>query len=158
LKSLGADETYNHRLPLPEQLEAISTITGGKCAKVFDASAMATETGLGMLSSGEGKKYFATTNDWMPIEAKEDITVFIVTLGDIGRKTLGPGTEERVEAVNNEIRALIPILEKWVASEELKPMGWDVVGDVGVEGILKALEVFGGRKSGEKKILARVGE
>lgn len=42
-------------------------VTGGKFAKVFDASAMATDVGLGALLSvsnlDDKIKYFATTND-----------------------------------------------------------------------------------------------
>jgi hypothetical protein len=45
-------------------------VTGGRFSKVFDASAMSTETGITALSTynldGE-QKYFATTNDWYAI-------------------------------------------------------------------------------------------
>ncbi len=68
IKSLGADATFNYKLPLEKQLEEIDVLTEGKCARVFDASAMATETGMSVLEKYkfpyEGSKYFSTTNDW----------------------------------------------------------------------------------------------
>jgi hypothetical protein len=61
----------NHRIPLDEQLKEIGPITGGKFSRVFDASAMATETGMKALATvskaKDTAKYFATTNDWYAI-------------------------------------------------------------------------------------------
>jgi hypothetical protein len=39
-ESLGADATFNHRLPLDEQLKEIASIAGGKFSRIFDASAL----------------------------------------------------------------------------------------------------------------------
>jgi hypothetical protein len=68
VESLGADATYNHRLPLEDQLKEISLITDGKFSKVFDASAFGAETGMAALAKhgdpNAHPKYFSTTNDW----------------------------------------------------------------------------------------------
>jgi hypothetical protein len=68
VESLGADATYNHRLPLEDQLKEISLITNGKFSKVFDASAFGAETGMAALAKHGDPiaipKYFSTTNDW----------------------------------------------------------------------------------------------
>ncbi len=66
---MGADATFNHRLPFDEQLKDIAQIAGGKFSRVFDASAFAAETGLSALTQhGDPQakvRYFATTNDWL---------------------------------------------------------------------------------------------
>lgn len=68
LKTVGADATFNYKLPLEEQLKEIASVTGGKFSRVFDASAMASQTGMEALAQhGDPKvevKHFATTNDW----------------------------------------------------------------------------------------------
>lgn len=68
VKAIGAAATLNYKLPLEEQLGEIASITGGKFSRVFDASAMATETGMEALAKhGDPEveaKYFVTTNDW----------------------------------------------------------------------------------------------
>ena len=68
VEALGADATFNHRLPLAEQLKEIASIAGGKFTRIFDASAFAAETGMSALAQhGDPTakvKYFSTTNDW----------------------------------------------------------------------------------------------
>jgi hypothetical protein len=66
VKKLGADETFSYKLELQEQIDLILKITDGNFSRVFDASAMATDTGMGALAQNKstGAKYFATTNDW----------------------------------------------------------------------------------------------
>ena len=68
VKNVGADETFSYKTTIEEQIKEIGRITGGKFSRVFDASAMASETGMGALTaytdSDEEKKYFSTTNDW----------------------------------------------------------------------------------------------
>ena len=68
VKSQGADAAFNYKLSLEEQLAEIKQITGGNFSRVFDASAMATETGMEALAQVGDKdakvKYFATVNDW----------------------------------------------------------------------------------------------
>jgi len=157
VESLGADATYSHRLPLEDQLKEISLITDGKFSKVFDASAFGAETGMAALAklgdSNAKPKYFSTTNDWVPIEPVEGINIHLVALGAIGKSG-----DEHQRKVTAEIAAFIPQLEKLLESGQLKPMEYDVVGDVGFKEVLKALDAYNNRKGSVKKIVVRVAE
>jgi NADPH:quinone reductase-like Zn-dependent oxidoreductase len=68
VKSLGADATFNYKIPLEEQIKEIGRVTGGKFSKVYDASGMAAETGMAALATStepaDEARIFATTNDW----------------------------------------------------------------------------------------------
>jgi hypothetical protein len=68
VENVGADATFNYKIPVEEQIKEIGRITSGKFSRVFDTSAFASETGLGALAAytdpDEGNKYFATTNGW----------------------------------------------------------------------------------------------
>ena len=68
MKSLGADATFCHRVPVEEQLRDIASITEEKFSKVFDASAFAAEVGMKALElhgdSNAKPKLYSTTNDW----------------------------------------------------------------------------------------------
>ncbi|KAH7330514.1 chaperonin 10-like protein [Rhexocercosporidium sp. MPI-PUGE-AT-0058] len=155
LKSIGADATFNYKLPLEEQLKEIASITSGKFSRVFDASAMASQTAMEALAQhGDPKaevKYFATTNDWVPIEPRTGIQINMVSLGKIGKT----GDESTLH-VNQDIEDFIPTLEQYLADGSLKPMEYEIIGDVGVEDILKGLEAFNVKKSATKKILVRL--
>jgi hypothetical protein len=62
----GAVATFNNRATVPEQLDQIKTITGGKFGRVFDASVQALEVSIKALEtvSKEADKYFGTADDW----------------------------------------------------------------------------------------------
>jgi NADPH:quinone reductase-like Zn-dependent oxidoreductase len=66
VKSIGADETFDYKIPLEEQIKEVGRVTGGKFSKVYDCSAMATETGMAALGTSidTEPRIFATTNDW----------------------------------------------------------------------------------------------
>ena len=68
VESIGADATFNYKVPAEEQIKEIGRITGGKFSRVFDASGFSPESGMGALTAytdpDEEKKYFSTTNDW----------------------------------------------------------------------------------------------
>jgi hypothetical protein len=89
----------------------------------------------------------------VPIDPVEGIEIYKITLGAIGKTA---NTHE--QQVTSEIAALIPHLEKFLSSGLLKPMEYEVVGDVGVKEVLKGLDVFSGRKGGTKKIVVRLAE
>ncbi|KFX86801.1 hypothetical protein V490_08834 [Pseudogymnoascus sp. VKM F-3557] len=156
VEAAGAEATLDYKLPLSEQLDSIREITGGNFSRVFDASAMGTETAVGAVLQVADKsasvRYFSTTNDWDKIEPKEGLAVNQVALGDIGRTD----TERAIQA-NKDISSLIPVLETYVEAGYLKPLDYVQVGDVGVGEILKALEAFKNHKSG-KKLVVRVAE
>lgn len=155
VESLGADATYSHRHPLEDQLRDIAHITGGKFLRIFDASAFGAETGMAALAKhgdpNAKPKYFSTTNDWMPIDPMEGIDIDLVKLGAIGKS----GDEQQRE-ITADIATFIPQLEKLLDSGQLKPMEYEIIGDVGFKGILQALDVYNNRKGGTSKIVVRV--
>ncbi|KUJ17782.1 GroES-like protein [Mollisia scopiformis] len=154
VKNLGADATFSYKLPLKDQLAEVESFTKGNYLRCFDASAMATETGMEALAQGGDThaevKYFATTNGWSTIEPKNGIEVCAVDLGMIGRS----GSDK--SQVDRDIEGFIPKLEKYLCERLLKPMGYEIVGDVGVAEVLKGLDAFNARKGGEKKVLVRL--
>ncbi|KAF8853745.1 GroES-like protein [Acephala macrosclerotiorum] len=155
VKGLGADATFSYKLPLADQLAEITKVTKGNFSRCFDASAMASETGMEALAQcghpDAQVKHFSTTNDWVPIEPKQGVEVYLCSLGQIGRS----GSEHTTQ-VNQDMEGFIPLLEKYFDEGLLKPMEYEVVGDVGVGEVLKGLDAFNGRKSGEKKVLVRI--
>ncbi|OBT70025.1 hypothetical protein VE03_00458 [Pseudogymnoascus sp. 23342-1-I1] len=156
VKAAGAEATFDYKLPLSDQLSTIREITNGNFSRVFDASAMGTETGIAAISQLADQdapaRYLSTTNDWTPIEPIQSVTIHQVALGEIGRT----GTE-KAEQINKDIVGMIPKLEAYVEAGHLKPLDYVQVGDVGVGEILKALEAFNNRKSG-KKVVVRLAE
>jgi hypothetical protein len=86
------------------------------------------------------------------IESKEGVEVYVIKLGDIGRK----GSAD-IDQTNADISALIPKLEEYVKAGHLTPLEYVQVGEVGVGEVLKALEAFNAHKSG-KKIIVRLAE
>jgi hypothetical protein len=77
----------------------------------------------------------------------------MVTLGAIGKTG-----DAHQKQVTSEIAAFIPQLEKFLSSGLLKPIEYEVFGDVGVKEVLKGLDAFNGKKGGGKKIVVRVAE
>jgi len=155
VKSFGADATFNYKIPFEDQIKEIGNLTGGKFSRVFDASAMATETGMTALATytdpDEKHKYFATTNDWIPIEPKEGIEIDTVELGEIGREG-----SAHIEKTNREIASFIPTLEQLLGSGALKPMEYEFIEGVNFEPVLKGLELLSSRKSDGKKVVVRI--
>ncbi|RDL38343.1 GroES-like protein [Venustampulla echinocandica] len=155
VEGLGADATLSHRIPVAEQLQGIATITGGKFSRVFDASAMAGDTGMQALadqsSISDSAKYFTTTNDWAPVEPRKGVEIHLITLGLIGKSG---GVSE--ETVNKDIETYIPKLEQFLESGVVKPNEYEQVGDIGVEEVLKGLGAFKTRKNDGKKLVVRV--
>ncbi|KFY06771.1 hypothetical protein V492_07747 [Pseudogymnoascus sp. VKM F-4246] len=156
VKAAGAESTFNYKLPLSEQLANIREITGGNFTRVFDASAMGTETGIGAIVQVADQKapvrYYSTTNDWDPIPPREGVLVNQVALGEIGRTG-----SEKADQINKDIAGMIPRLQEYLEAGQLKPLDYVQVGDVGVGEVLKALEAFNSHKSG-KKLIVRLAE
>lgn len=71
---------------------------------------------------------------------------------------LGKSGDAHQQKVTSDVAAFIPELEKFLASGQLKPMDYQVVGDVGFKEVLKGLDVFNGKKAGGKKIVVRLAE
>ena len=89
----------------------------------------------------------------VPIEPVEGIEIDLVTLGAIGKS----GDEHQRE-VTAAIAGYIPQLENLLQSGHLKPMEYEIVGDVGFREVVKALEVYNNRKGSTKKIVVRLAE
>ena len=89
----------------------------------------------------------------MPIEEKEGIDIYKVTLGQIGRT----GNEHTAQ-VNKDMTAFIPVLEKFLESGEIKPLAYVLANDgkIGFESVLKGLKEFSTKKSDGRKLIARV--
>ena len=87
-----------------------------------------------------------------PIEPKDGVNIYKVTLGEIGRSG-----NEHIEEVNKNIATMIPRLETFLESGKLVPSEYIQIGDTGVGEVLKALEAFNTHKSG-KKIIVRLAE
>ncbi|KAL5313402.1 hypothetical protein ACEPPN_019135 [Leptodophora sp. 'Broadleaf-Isolate-01'] len=155
VKSLGADGIINHKLPLEDQLREVKTITGGRFSRVFDSSAMATETAIATLAkisnAQDGSKYFATTNDWTTIDPHEGIKIYQADVGSIGQG--GADTD-----LNTKVASYIPTLEKYLASGELKTMKYEQEEEIGFGGILKALDAFKTKKGKEVKTIVRISQ
>ena len=75
----------------------------------------------------------------------------MISLGKIGKT----GDESTLQ-VNQDMEDFIPTLENYLADGSLKPMDYEVVGDVGVGEVLKALEAFNSKKSATKKVVVRL--
>jgi hypothetical protein len=89
--------------------------------------------------------------DRVPIEPKQGVLINLVALGAIGKSG-----DNHVAEVNDNIKALIPKLEEYLAEGQLKPMEYELVGSIGVEEVLVALDAFNARKTSEKKIVVRL--
>jgi hypothetical protein len=83
----------------------------------------------------------------------EGIDIDLVALG-----ALGKSGDEHQRDVTAAIGAFIPQLEKLLDNGQLKPMEYEVIGDVGFKEVLKALDVYSNRKGSTAKILVRVAQ
>ncbi|OBT98834.1 hypothetical protein VE01_03434 [Pseudogymnoascus verrucosus] len=156
VKAAGAEAVFDYKLPLDEQLATIQQVTNGNFTRVFDASAMGTETGIDAVTQVADQRaperYFSTTNDWAPIDPREGVAIHHVELGQIGRSG-----SEKAEKINKDIVTMIPNLEDYLGAGLLRPLEYVQVGDIGVGEVLKALEAFKNHKSG-KKLVVRLAE
>ena len=87
----------------------------------------------------------------VPIDPKDGIKINMVSLGKIGKTG-----DESTLRVNQDIQDFIQELETYLADGSLNPMEYEVIGDVGVDSILKGLKAFNSKKSATKKILVRL--
>jgi len=152
VKSLGADAVFNYKISLEDQLAEIETITKRNFSRVFDASAMAAETAMESLKTcSSGKtKYFSTTDDWTPMESEDNVEIYRIDLGLIGRSG-----DAHAETINNAIESYIPKLENYLGNGMLKPMEYDIVGTE-FEGVVKGINALSAGKGGGKKIVVRL--
>jgi NADPH:quinone reductase-like Zn-dependent oxidoreductase len=162
VKALGAEQTFDYKLSLDEQVDFISKATGGNFSKIFDTAASPTNTSaaLTMLEkvskpTGNATKKFTSTDDWSPMEAPKDsgIEIYQIHLGLIGR--WGEGDAE--ESVNAALVSFIEPFEQLVGEGKIKPMEYIVIGN-GFEGVSDAIKLADSGANRGKKCLVKLGE
>lgn len=89
----------------------------------------------------------------VPIEPVDGIEICMVKLGAIGKSD-----DDFQRGMNKDLAEYIPKMEKFVESGLIKPMEFDVIGDIGFKEVNKALDAFNNKKGGEKKIVVRLAE
>ncbi|KAL3423290.1 Zinc-type alcohol dehydrogenase-like protein C2E1P3.01-like protein 4 [Phlyctema vagabunda] len=153
VRSIGADATLSYKDEFEDQLAQIKSVTKGNFARVYDASAQSSELALKALAttSQASKKYFATTNDWSPMDVSDyDVEVYRIGLGQLGRSG-----NAFVDKTNSDIIDYIPQLEKLFETGALKPLEYHVAGH-GFEGVLEGLEFLNNGDKMGRKIVVRL--
>ncbi len=89
----------------------------------------------------------------MPIDPVEGVRIYSVELGKIGQDR-----DASCKIINDDIANMVPKLENCLAKGYIKPMEYDLVDGVGVEVVLKGIEIFNARKGGVKKVLVKVAQ
>ena len=141
VKSLGADAVIDYRKSEAEQLQDLKDITGGNFFGVYDTVAQSEKIARKALMevSSMKQKYFATTDDWSPMEPNNDHETYRAKLGQIGRSA-EENEEEGVPTMNDDIASYIPLLVRLMKEGKLKPNVFKVVGK-GFESIAEAVEI-----------------
>ena len=150
VQQLGADAVIDYSKSEEDQLHDLKSITGGNFFGVWDAVARSEFLARKMLTevSVAKQKYFATTDDWTPMEKYDDHETYRTELGVAGR------TEEDAKAAttNEQLESYIPILTHLLATGKLRPNELKVVG-AGFEDISKAVEIQQKGASGGTKVV-----
>ncbi len=150
VQELGADAVIDYSKSEEDQLHDLKTITDGNFFGVWDAVARSEFLARKMLMevSVAKQKYFATTDDWTPMEKYEDHETYRTELGVAGR------TEEDAKAAstNEQLESYIPFLTHLLTTGKLRPNDFKVVG-AGFEDIAKAVEIQQKGSSGGAKVV-----
>ncbi|KAF2824689.1 GroES-like protein [Ophiobolus disseminans] len=151
LESLGAVETIDYKLPASDIVERVRSITNGKLNYAFDAVSVNDEllssTFAALAPMTEGVRRFTTTNDWDPHPEVADTLVKPIQLGPIGQP-------DAVE-LNDNLKAMIPIMYKLLEKGVIKPSEYAVEGE-SIEDILKAWEVQKSGARGGRKVVVKI--
>lgn len=150
--SLGV-KTFDYKQSLEDQLKTVLEITKGNLSRIFDAVAGDDPVFAKMLYkqlSSSNPKYFATTNDWTPIEDFEGGKTYQVELGGIGRAS--------AKDLNNTLSKYIPVLVRLIENGSVEVGEFMVVGDGSFEDIVKAYKLKVGGGTGSKKVIVKVQE
>lgn len=86
----------------------------------------------------------------MLIDPVQAVEVYPVELRKIGQDR-----DASCKTINDDIANVIPKLEKCLQKGYIKPMEYDLVEGVGVETVLKGIEIFKVQKSGVKKVVVK---
>ncbi|KAI9149466.1 Zinc-type alcohol dehydrogenase-like protein-like protein [Paramyrothecium foliicola] len=147
---LGATATFDNRATPEEQAEEIRSITGGRFAKIFDASGKGHQVAVEAFKhSTESSKYLSTSIDSTEVKIPEDIDEFSIQLGLIGRDTV------EGEQVNRILRHAVPFVEAYVNDGLVTPVEYDLFEKTGWEGLKDAMGFYSSGKA-TKKIVVKV--
>ena len=150
VQNLGADAVIDYSKSEEDQLHDLKTITGGNFFGVWDSVAKSESLARKMLMevSVAKQKYFATTDDWTPMEKYEDHETYRTELGVGGRTE----EDEKVASTNEQLESYIPFLTGLLDTGKLRPNEFKVVG-TGFEDIPKAVEIQQKGASGGAKVV-----
>ena len=150
VQNLGADAVIDYSKSEEDQLHDLKTITGGNFFGVWDTVTKSESLARRMLTeiSVAKQKYFATTDDWSPMDKYEDHETYRTELGVIGRTR----DDEVVVWTNEQLESYIPFLTRLLDTGKLRPNEFKVVG-TGFEDIPKAVEIQQRGGSGGAKVI-----
>ena len=150
VQELGADAVIDYSKSEEDQLHDLKTITGGNFFGVWDTVAKSESLARKMLMeiSVAKHKYFATTDDWTPMEKYEDHETYRTELGVAGRDE----EDETVASTNEQLELYIPFLTRLLEIGKLRPNEFKVVG-AGFEDIPRAVEIQQKGASGGAKVV-----
>ncbi|KAK2758618.1 hypothetical protein FQN54_003308 [Arachnomyces sp. PD_36] len=148
VKKQGADEIFDYKTPVSEQIKEILAITKGNVHRVFDAAATGDELAKELFKALKEPKFFSSTNTWSNIADFDGVRTRVVELGPIG-------TPEG-EDINGKIRAYLPTLVEMFEKEILHPSPYDEVGKGGFEDVLDALRYQKKGAGGANKVVVQV--
>ena len=154
VKGLGADAVVDYSKSEEDQLQELKDITSGNFSGVWDSVARSEQLArkaLKNVSTGQ-RKFFATTDDWTPMEEDEDHETSRVKLGLIGRQ--GDDIKE-APTINEEIASYIPFLTRLSEAGKLQPNEFKVVSK-SFEGVADAVEVQQRGSSAGSKVVVEL--
>ncbi|PNY28896.1 Zinc-type alcohol dehydrogenase-like protein [Tolypocladium capitatum] len=146
----GADATFNNRASPADQAADAKSITGGKFAAVFDASALADEAAFKILEqSTAGTKYFTTTDVVGQHKVPDGVKEYRVRFGELGRDgDIG-------KHVTKETAKWTPVLAGHIAQGTITPVELEVHDGTGWQALIEAFKYYADGKA-KRKVVVRV--
>ena len=154
VRELGAGAVIDYRKSEEEQLQDLKDVTKGNFSGVWDSVASSEQFARKALKdvSMAKAKFFATTDDWTPMDEHEDHETCRVKLGLIGRT--GDDIKE-APTINEEIASFIPLLVQLLEAGKLRPNELNVTG-TGFEAISEAINIQQKGASGGVKVVVNL--
>ncbi|EHY57342.1 hypothetical protein HRR83_002828 [Exophiala dermatitidis] len=151
VRGLGA-APFDYKTSLEEQLKIVMDFTSGNFTKIFDAVAAEKPTlAEELFKACKGsEKFFSTTNDWSGIKDFAGGKTYAVQLGHVGRP--------EAEQLNAKIEQYIPVIVGLIKAGRLQPGDFEVVGEEGFEGAIKAYNLQRSGAAGARKVVIHLQE